>query len=140
MTTVIIVLLVIIIITLSVMILVISRRSQYYKIALGNMSGFAIMQRMFELMASSIPAANKIEELNNIIIEVFNTKNSTISIFDGVDYEVKATNVENIYKEFTAIPDKEDNCEHKISLYCTLDTANIPEINDELIRLRKLLS
>lgn len=48
--------------------------------------------------------------------------------------------VENIYKEFTAIPDKEDNCEHKISLYCTLDTANIPEINDELIRLRKLLS
>ena len=73
------------------------KRNKYYSVAIGNMSGMVIMQRMFELMASTIPASKKIEELNNIIIEVFNSKSSTISIFDGTNYEIKATNVEPVY-------------------------------------------
>lgn len=48
--------------------------------------------------------------------------------------------VEQIYIEFTALPDVEDNIERKISVFCTLDVANIKEINDELGRLRVLLS
>lgn len=75
------------------------KRNKYYSVAIGNMSGMVIMQRMFELMASTIPASKKIEELNNIIIEVFNSKSSTISIFDGTSYELKATNVEPMYIE-----------------------------------------
>ena len=73
------------------------KRNKYYSVAIGNMSGMVIMQRMFELMAAAIPASKKIEELNNIIIEVFNSKSSTISIFDGTSYEIKATNIEPIY-------------------------------------------
>jgi len=73
------------------------KRNKYYSVAIGNMSGMVIMQRMFELMASTIPASKKIEELNNILIEVFNSKSSTISIFDGTNYEIKATNVESMY-------------------------------------------
>lgn len=48
--------------------------------------------------------------------------------------------VEQIFIEFTALPDVEDNIERKISVSCTLDVANIKEINDELGRLRVLLS
>lgn len=70
---------------------------KYYKAVAGNMAAMTVMQRMFEIMASSIPAKNKIEELNNIIIDVFDSKYSTISIFDGTEYEVKASNVENTY-------------------------------------------
>lgn len=73
------------------------KRNKYYNVAIGNMSGMVIMQRMFELMAAAIPASKKIEELNNIIIEVFNSKSSTISIFDGTNYEIKATNIEPMY-------------------------------------------
>jgi len=73
------------------------KRNKYYSVAIGNMSGMVIMQRMFELMASTIPASKKIEELNNILKEMFNSKSSTISIFDGTNYEIKATNVESMY-------------------------------------------
>ncbi len=73
------------------------KRNKYYRVAIGNMSGMVIMQRMFELMASTTPASKKIDELNNIIIEVFNSTSSTISIFDGINYEIKATNVEEMY-------------------------------------------
>lgn len=48
--------------------------------------------------------------------------------------------VEQIYIEFTALPAVEDNIERKISVSYTLDVANIKQINDELGRLRVLLS
>lgn len=47
--------------------------------------------------------------------------------------------VDQIYIEFTALPDIEDNIERNISLSCTLDIANLQEINAEIVRLRTLL-
>lgn len=97
--TVIIVVLMIVIIFLVILYLLQNRQIKYYRAAMGNMAAMTVMQRMFEIMASSIPAKNKIEELNNIIIDVFSSKYSTISLFDGTEYEVKASNVEDIYVE-----------------------------------------
>lgn len=48
--------------------------------------------------------------------------------------------VEQLYTEFIALPDVEDNTERQIAVSCTLDVANIHEIGEELIRLRSLLS
>ena len=97
------------------------KRNKYYSVAIGNMSGMVIMQRMFELMASPIPASKKIEELNNIIIEVFNSKSSTISIFDGTNYEIKATNVESMYidsiKSIAEEQDFKNNSMQNVSKY-----------------------
>ena len=97
------------------------KRNKYYSLAIGNMSGMVIMQRMFELMASTIPASKKIEELNNIIIEVFNTKSSTISIFDGTNYEIKASNVESMYvdsiKALAEEKDFKNNTTQNVSKY-----------------------
>ncbi|MBR6641582.1 MAG: diguanylate cyclase [Clostridia bacterium] len=97
------------------------KRNKYYSVAIGNMSGMVIMQRMFELMASTIPASKKIEELNNIIIEVFNSKSSTISIFDGANYEIKASNVEAMYLDsIKALAEEQDfknNSAQNISKY-----------------------
>ena len=118
----------VLIIFLAIMILVLGvfaiflvKRNKYYSVAIGNMSGMVIMQRMFELMASTIPAAKKIEELNNMIIEVFNAKSSTISIYDGVNYEIKASNIEEMYKDsITAIAEEQDfknNSVQNISKY-----------------------
>lgn len=90
--------LMIVIFILGVIIALCIRRINYDKMALGNMSAMLIMQRMFELMASPIPAAKKIEELNKIIIDVFSSKFSSICIYDGTSYEMKASNVEEPYR------------------------------------------
>lgn len=86
-----------VIVFLGIIIALCFRKLKYDKMALGNMSAMLIMQRMFELMASNIPAGRKIEELNKIIMEVFASKYSTICLFDGTNYEIKATNVEAPY-------------------------------------------
>ncbi len=113
--------LVLVIAALCVLIVLLSRRNSYYKLALGNMAGFVIMQRMFELMASAIPASKKIEELNNIILEVFNSKSSTISIYDGIEYNIKATNVEPTFrdsiKSLAEEPNFKANAQKNISKY-----------------------
>lgn len=90
--------LMIVIVVLGIIIVLCFRKINYDRIALGNMSGMIIMQRMFELMASSIPAANKIEELNKIIIDVFSAEYSSICLYDGISHEVKASNVEETFK------------------------------------------
>ena len=110
-----------VIVVLAALTIFLIKRNKYYSVAIGNMSGMVIMQRMFELMASTIPASKKIEELNNIIIEVFNSKNSTISIFDGTIYEVKATNVEDMYinsiKTIAEEQDFKNNALNNVSKY-----------------------
>ena len=72
-------------------------------------------------MAAAIPASKKIEELNNIIIEVFNSKSSTISIFDGTNYEIKATNIEPMYiNSIQALAEEKDfknNSTQNVSKY-----------------------
>lgn len=96
---VIIILLLIVILALGVILFLVMKKNKYYRVALGNMSAMVIMQRMFEIMASNIPAKNKIEELNNIMIEVFDTKYSTLVLFDGTEYSIRASNVEPTYLE-----------------------------------------
>lgn len=112
---------ILVILALGIFSLFLVKRNDYYKVALGNMSAMVIMQRMFELMASAIPAEKKIEELNNIIIEVFNPKSSTISLYDGIDYEIKATNVDKMYEDsIAAIAEEQDfknNAVQNISKY-----------------------
>lgn len=94
---------------------------KYYKAVAGNMAAMTVMQRMFEIMSANIPAKKKIEELNNIIIDVFDSKYSTISIYDGNEYEVKATNVENTYVDSIASiaedNDFKSNAKNNISKY-----------------------
>lgn len=101
--------LVVVIVALAGYMLLLIKKNNYYKMLMGNFAAMAIMQRMFELMSSNIPADKKVEELNNIIIEAFGSNYSTISMFDGREYEVKATNVEQMYiANIQALSETED--------------------------------
>lgn len=106
---------------LGVMLILVMRKNKYYKVALGNMSAMVIMQRMFEIMASVIPAKNKVEELNNIMVEVFDTKYSTLVLYDGTEYNIKATNVEPMYldglKDLAESQEFKNNSVQNISKY-----------------------
>lgn len=113
--------LMLVVLILGIVIAILLKRFSYYKMALGNMSAMLIMQRMFELMASPIPAKNKIDDLNKIIIDVFETKYSSIVTYDGIEYNIKASNVEEPLRErLVSIPSDESfkhNIDKNISKY-----------------------
>lgn len=123
------IILAILLIVTVVFLLVLLNKIKYYKMAMGNMSAMVIMQKMFEILSSSIPATKKLEELNNIIIEAFDSNYSTIVIFDGNEYEVKASNVEGMYldtiKELAESQDFRANANQNISKYLVAAGARV---------------
>lgn len=113
--------LMVVVFVLGIIMAILLKKFAYYKMALGNMSAMLIMQRMFELIASPIPAGNKIEELNKIVIEVFGTMYSSIITYDGIEYDIKASNVEEPLRTRMKSLAEEDsfknNIEKNISKY-----------------------
>lgn len=123
----IIILLSVLLIATVIYLLVILNKIKYYKMAMGNMSAMVIMQRMFEILSSAIPANRKLEELNNVIIEAFDANNSSIVLFDGNDYEVRASNVEGMYldsiKDLAESQDFKSNASQNICKYLVASGA-----------------
>lgn len=58
-----------------------------------------IIQDFINIAGSDMPVDNKIKEINNVIIEKYEVKYSTIVIFDGTDYTIRATNVDQKHWE-----------------------------------------
>lgn len=54
-----------------------------------------IIQDFINIAGSDLTVDNKIKAINDVIIEKYEVKYSTIVIFNGSDYEIKATNVDN---------------------------------------------
>ena len=53
-----------------------------------------IIQDFINIAGSEMPVDNKIKEINNVIIEKYEVKYSTIVLFDGANYVIRATNVD----------------------------------------------
>jgi len=53
-----------------------------------------IIQDFINIAGSDMPVDNKIKEINNVIIEKYEVKYSTIVLFDGANYSIRATNVD----------------------------------------------
>ena len=47
--------------------------------------------------------------------------------------------VDNLFKEFTSLPNVEDGVHRSINLQCNLDGGNIDKINEEIIRITNIL-
>ena len=91
------VLLVLVIIAAIVMYYLLNNKLNYYKTVSQDIDSTAVIQKMFQIIGSNVSANNKIEELNDAIIKSYNSMYSTIAMFDGNSYEIKATNVDNTY-------------------------------------------
>ena len=52
-----------------------------------------VLQDFLSTIGEDTPVNDKIERINSILIEKFNIKYSTIVVFNGAEYEIKATNV-----------------------------------------------
>ena len=64
-----------------------------------NVANMIILQNMLEIMSSKFSSDEKIKNLNDVIITNYGVKYSTISTFDGYEYDSTASNIEAIYKD-----------------------------------------
>jgi len=93
-TIAVIVILVFIIASLTIYNMSIHKKIQEFKNLHQKITNLNIVQDFINIVGSDLSVDNKIKEINNVIIEKYEIKYSTIVIFDGANYVIKATNVD----------------------------------------------
>ena len=92
------ILLTIILLVLAIIILVIynlkiHKKIQYFSNINEKLSNLNVLQDFLDTIGTDESVDNKLEIINNILIDKFAIKYSTIVIFNGAEYVIKATNV-----------------------------------------------
>ncbi len=95
----IVIVLVLIIAVLAIYNLSINRKIQDLKNINEKVTNLNIIQDFINIIGNDMTVDNKIKAINEVIIEKYETKYSTIVIFDGTDYVIKATNVDRKHWE-----------------------------------------
>ena len=90
----IIILLVIAVISLVVYNLSISKKIKTFKNINDKISNLNVLQDFIDTIGKDSPVDDKLEVINDILIEKFSIKYSTIVIFNGAEYVLKASNVD----------------------------------------------
>ena len=106
---------------LIILLILILAMSNYYKNVLNFYNSdmkhkiIEVTQNMFEIMGKDIPADERFENLNNSLINKLGIDYSSILLYDGNTYEVKASNVEDEYKGILADIASDNNFKGNIS-------------------------
>ena len=85
--------LIIIVFLLLIYNIVINKRIQEYKNTNQKIKSLNVLQEFMNTIGEDETVDNKITKINNILIEQYDIKYSTIVAFDGAEYVIKATNV-----------------------------------------------
>ena len=93
----IIIILVLIIIGLIIYNFAIHKKIKNYSAISEKISNLNVLQDFIDTIGKDMTVSNKIEVINDIIIQKFNIKYSTIVVFNGAEYIMRATNVEEKY-------------------------------------------
>ena len=72
---------------------VINKRIQEYKNTNQKIKSLNVLQEFMSTIGEEETVDGKINKINNILIEQYDIKYSTIVVFDGAEYIIKATNV-----------------------------------------------
>jgi len=59
-----------------------------------RLTSLSVLQDFLDTIGKDSSVENKLEIINNILIEKFSIKYSTIVVFNGAEYDIKATNVD----------------------------------------------
>lgn len=90
----IIIVLVVIIITLVIYNLSIYKKIQYFSNINDKISNLNVLQDFIDTIGKDMSVSNKVQVINDIITEKFEIKYSTIVVFNGAEYTIKASNVD----------------------------------------------
>ena len=88
-----IILLVCIIIGLVIYNMSIHNKIQAFKTQSRRFQSLNILQDFMNIVGNDMPVEKKIKAINEVIVDKYQVKYSTIVVFDGTDYVIKATNV-----------------------------------------------
>ena len=115
-----------------------SKEIQYYKILEKNAGSMNIIQNMFEVMGTNQSTTEKLEKLNKSILDNYLVKYSSLVIFDGVNYKVSATNLDEEFQEsLLKIPENQSfstNIIKNVSKYLTTTKGKNLEYNSAVER------
>ena len=89
-----IVVLIIIIIALVIYNLSISKKINKFQNINERLSNLKVLQDYMDTIGKDTPVDNKLQVINDILIEKFNIRYSTIVVFNGAEYVIKASNVD----------------------------------------------
>ena len=101
-----------------------------------------ILQEFMSTIGEEESVENKIERINDILIEKYNVKYSTIVVFDGAEYVIKATNVSRKHWDtLTSLQEQEifkDSITSAIPKYITINNEKekLPYQNSEFGRAK----
>ena len=90
----IVVVLVLVIIGLIIYNYTIHKKIEKFKNLNKKVSNLSVVQDFMNTIGETLTVEDKIEKINNILIEKYDMKYSTIVVFDGAEYKVRASNVD----------------------------------------------
>ena len=77
----------------------IHKKIQTYKNINQKINNLSVVQDFMSTIGETSTVEDKIEKINNILIEKYEIKYSTIVVFNGAEYEIKASNVDEKHWE-----------------------------------------
>lgn len=123
-----IVVLIVIVITLIVYNLSIYKKVKGLSNTNEKIANLRVLQDFMDTIGKDTPAENKIQIINDILIEKYSIKYSTIVVFNGAEYILKASNVEErlweTMKNLHTDPLFQDSIANAIPKYVTVNSAN----------------
>lgn len=93
------IILVVIIVALMIYNVIVYKRIQNFNSINQKITGLNVLQDFMNTIGEYTTVDEKIEKINEILIEKYDIKYSTIVMFDGSEYAIKASNVQNQHWE-----------------------------------------
>ena len=106
----------------------IHRKIQEFNSLQRQANNLRVLQDFLSTIGETSSVDDKIKKINDILIEKYEIKYSTIVVFDGAEYQVKASNVEpkhwNTLKKLQDVPTFKDSIATATPKYITVDNEN----------------
>ena len=106
----------------------ITQRVKSYKNLEEKVNKLRVLQDFLKVAGEEETVDEKLNKINEVIIEKYNIKYSTIVVFDGAEYVIKATNVDKVhYETLTNLHTEEifqDSVQTATPKYVTIDNEN----------------
>ena len=127
------VIVVIIILLIAIIVLVaynfhIQKKIEAYNNINQKISNLSVLQDFMKVAGEEDSVDAKLNKINEIVIEKYDIKYSTIVVFDGAEYVIKATNVDKIHHETLTNLHTEEIFQDSVATatpkYITIDNAN----------------